>query len=363
MGDVAVIEPAVDGGGTGPGDSGPYAALRTGAVWFDRRTRARTLFRGAHAVETVSGLVTNDVKALAVGQGQYAAALTPKGKIVADVRIFRVPEGVLVDAGPLAAEGWRQLVRRYVNPRTTPYTDLSASVADVGIFGARAAVALASALGLARESLMALAPYGSLAIPGADRAANGAVELGAIVLRVPDLGVDGFDLLVPSAGWDGALGSLADANVIAGNADVWTVARIEAGRPEWGVDIDDSTIPQEANFDELGAISYTKGCYTGQETVARIHFRGHVNRHLRGLRLAAPVLPAPRAAVVSESGDAAGDVRSATHSPRLGPIALAMLRRELSIGDRVVVRWDALEHCSAGEVSATVTDLPFAPPV
>ena len=68
--------------------------------------------------------------------------------------------------------------------------------------------------------------------------------------------------------------------------EAWDIARVEAGRPEWGIDMDDNTIPQEANFDALHAISYTKGCYVGQETVARVHFRGHVNKHLRGVRAA-----------------------------------------------------------------------------
>ena len=78
----------------------------------------------------------------------------------------------------------------------------------------------------------------------------------------------------------------------------WEIARIENGRPEWGIDIDETTIPQEANLEELHAISYTKGCYTGQEVVARIHFRGHVNRHLRGLRLGHSEPPVERSVVL-----------------------------------------------------------------
>ena len=89
-----------------------------------------------------------------------------------------------------------------------------------------------------------------------------------------------------AAVWDAAV----HARATPGGLAVWEVARVEAGRPEWGIDMDDATIPQEANFDELGGISYTKGCYTGQEVVARVHFRGHVNRTIRGLRAAVVVL-------------------------------------------------------------------------
>ncbi|HVE77862.1 MAG TPA: folate-binding protein YgfZ, partial [Gemmatimonadaceae bacterium] len=115
------------------------------------------------------------------------------------------------------------------------------------------------------------------------------------------------------------------------------------------------TIPQEANLDELRAISYTKGCYTGQETVARVHFRGHVNRHLRGLRAVTPAA-LPTQAPIVDGERPVGDVRSAVVSPRLGSIALAMVRREVAAGATVTVRW------VGGETRADVTPLPFALP-
>ena len=115
----------------------------------------------------------------------------------------------------------------------------------------------------------------------------------------------------------------------------WEIARVEAGRPEWGIDIDDTTIPQEANFDELDAISYTKGCYIGQEVVARVHFRGHVNRHLRGLRAGERRdAPPTGAQLIDDSGNHVGDVRSSVASPRLGGIAIGMVRREVEPGRR-----------------------------
>jgi folate-binding protein YgfZ len=111
---------------------------------------------------------------------------------------------------------------------------------------------------------------------------------------------------------------------------------VEAGLPRFGLDMDGETIPQEANLDQLGAISFNKGCYTGQEVVARIHFRGHVNRHLRWLTASEPL---PSGAVVLDTdGKAVGDVRSSVVSPTRGPLAMAMVRREIEPGTDVRVR-------------------------
>src|SRR5256714_10652065 len=109
-----------------------------------------------------------------------------------------------------------------------------------------------------------------------------------------------------------AVGALKEkchaASVAEGGNDTWEIARIESGRPQWGVDMDESTLPQEANFDELGAISYTKGCYIGQETVARVHFRGHVNRFLRRLRFVTRPAPPKGAELVDETGKVIGEI-------------------------------------------------------
>jgi folate-binding protein YgfZ len=313
-----------------------YAALRTGAVAIDRSQRARWRFTGPKAPETMTGLVTNDVVALANGQGQYAALLTPKGKIIADVTIYRVATGLVLDVPPRAAAGFAETIRKYVNPKVVAYEDETAATCDVGAYGVRSAAIVAQAVGLAPEALAALPPHGHLS------AADG------LVVRVPTLGLDGFAVIAPASERDTMWQRLLAAGAVAGSAAVWDVARVEAGRPEWGVDIDETTIPQEAGFDELGAISYTKGCYTGQETVARIHFRGHVNRHLRGLRMNDDVQP-PATTLVDHTGKPVGDIRSTVRSPRLGAIALAMLRREVEIGATIL----------AGETPVTVTSLPF----
>jgi len=118
--------------------SAEYEALHNRAAVFDRSHRGRLRVNGPRAAEMVTGLVTNDVSALVPGQGCYAAALTAKGKIVADVRVFVEEDGVLVDAPPRAAGAWAAMVRKFVNPRIAPHTDESASLRDIGIFGATA---------------------------------------------------------------------------------------------------------------------------------------------------------------------------------------------------------------------------------
>ncbi len=328
--------------------SAEYDALHSACAIFDRSHRGRVRVRGSKAAEMVAGLVTNDVIGLTPGQGCYAAALSAKGKIVADLRVLVQEDSVLTDVPPRATEAWVAMVKKYINPRVAPYADESASTRDIGVYGPNARHVVAAITGIPATALSALAPY-----------AHATVEIGGmpvLVLRAPDLGsVDGYELVMAGdlfpALWQGA----TDAGAVPAGLEAWEVARVEAGRPEWGIDMDDSTIPQEANFDELHAISYTKGCYVGQETVARVHFRGHVNRHLRGIR-AAGMEPPPSGATLHAAdgvggGAPVGDVRSAVRSPRLGGIALAMVRREVEPDAVLVARWGGGDGDTEGDVA------------
>jgi tRNA-modifying protein YgfZ len=144
-----------------------YGALRTGAMLVDHSHRHRSRITGARAAETLAGLVTNDVKSLVIGQGQYAAALTPKGKIVADLRILARPGNVfLLDTGRRAAEGWMSVLRKYVNPRSAPYADVSEEFAVIGLYGPHARRLIAQHFAVTPESLAALAAYSQI---GAER--------------------------------------------------------------------------------------------------------------------------------------------------------------------------------------------------
>ncbi len=316
-------------------EASEYVAMRSGALLIDRGDRLRIRFGGSRAAELVNGLVTNDVAALSAGQGQFAAALTPKGKIAADVRIFADAEGLLTDTSPRAAGNWRDIVKKYVNPRVAPYRDLTAELGDLGVFGPKSRRVVAAATGADDAALSALHPYYHLQVM------EGAARI--MIARNDDLDLEGYEIFAPASLDLMMRDRLLAAGAIPGSARVWEIARIEAGRPEWGIDMNDSTIPQEANFDELGAISYTKGCYTGQETVARVHFRGHVNRFLRRLHFVSASVPPTNAELVDDSGTIVGDVRSVAISPRHGGVAMAMVRREVAPGTTLHARWDGGE--------------------
>jgi folate-binding protein YgfZ len=312
-------------------DANEYAALRSGALIIDRSDRVRIRFGGQRAAEIVTGLVTNDVLSLQPGHGQYAAALTPKGKIAADVRIFADNDGLLTDTSPRASVNWREIVTKYVNPRVAPYRDVTAETRDIGVFGPKARHIVSEATRADPVALGALHPYAHIS------AEFGGGQI--LIIRAAEIEAEGYEMIVPAAAERALRDKLLAQGAISGSSHTWNIARIEAGRPEWGIDMNDSTIPQEANFDALGAISYTKGCYTGQETVARVHFRGHVNRFLRKIHFVSASIPPTSAELVNDAGEVVGDVRSVALSPRHGGVALAMVRREVAAGATLHARW------------------------
>jgi folate-binding protein YgfZ len=258
-----------------------------------------------------------------------------------------------VDVPARAADGWATLIRKYVNPRLASYRRETARVRSFGVYGVRARDAVAEAFSLPPAALGTLPPYAHATVETREGTMH--------VARVPDLGLDGFVVYAPAAAIDASWARVArEPGVAPGGQRAWDVARIEAGRPEWGIDIDEATIPQEGNFDELHAISYTKGCYTGQEVVARVHFRGHVNRHLRGLGYSPDGGPiATGARLIDENGRDVGDVRSVAISPRLGGIAIGMVRREVAPGATLVARPTTPSPGPDADRLVTVAPLPF----
>ncbi len=313
------------------GDAGgEYHDLRHGALLIDRSERGRGMAEGDKVRATLTGLVTNDVSALEPGFGLRAVALTAKGKVIADVRIFCLaPDRLWIDIAPRSAAAWWEMVRKYVNPRLARLRDEAALWRHFTIAGPDARGVMTQVTGLSAEILDAVPPDGirEISVPRALR-----------VARNNEIGLEAWDLWVVEAEAADLRAKALAAGAVSGGLIAWEIARVEHGRPEFGLDMDENTIPQEANLDDWHAISYTKGCYTGQETVARVHFRGHVNRHLRGLRFdAANGLP-PGAELFDAEGNVVGDVRSSVLSPRLGPIALGMVRREIASGTVLVGR-------------------------
>ncbi len=349
-----------------------YDTARNGAIWFESCGRWLRL-NGAGAIDSLNGLVTNDVRTLAIGAGMYAAALTSRGRMISDLGMMREREdAVLLLVPECAVEGILNMMRKYINPRLARTTDESALWTTFSLYGSDLDRAV-EALGMRHFSHKGMIE----ALPVPERVfgwpewqmAEGRIDSAPLrAVRMPDLGdVPGMLLAVPvehaaavRASLEALIGALASRNV----ADV---LRIEGGRPMMGIDMDENTIPQEANLDDLRAISYAKGCYTGQETVARVHFRGHVNRYLQALNSPEPL--ARHAQLFNADGKIVGDVRSTAISPRLGPVAIAMIRREIGPGSIVWARrraasalgaeasqdHDALTEVSVGSLPFTLT--------
>ncbi|MEO7362472.1 MAG: glycine cleavage T C-terminal barrel domain-containing protein, partial [Gemmatimonadaceae bacterium] len=313
------------------GELPAYEMLQTGAVVFELGARHISVFTGEKAVDALNGLVSNDLMPLAVGRGVYAAALTPKGKMLADVSIFRTePQTFLVESTEHAGREWYAMVKKYVNPRLAKYRDDSAAVASIGVYGP-AAPALLARLGVGGMGDESIADAMEQGLRAWSDWANASFVLSGEnvrLVRAPHLGsTPGFVILAPMAARADVVKNLKRVGAAVGSDSLWQLASLEGSRPLLGYDMDANTIPQEANLDDWSAISYEKGCYTGQETVARLHFRGHVNKHLRGLRSDTALTPGEP--VFDGNGKLVGDVRRSGLSPRLGAIAIAMLRREL----------------------------------
>ena len=232
-----------------------YEALHTRAAGYSTEPSWAASREGARAGEMVTGMVTNDVSALAPGQGCYAAALTAKGKIVADVRVFVEEEGILIDAPPRAAAAWAAMVKKFVNPRIAPHSDESATLRDLGIFGVSARHVVSELTGVQAPALTALAPYAHVSVQ-----LDGATLL---VAKVPDLEVEGFELIVPAEAftplWTRAVAEGAvPAGLEAGH-------RARRGGALSGDRHRRQHDPQEANFDAPARDLHTKGCYVGQK--------------------------------------------------------------------------------------------------
>jgi tRNA-modifying protein YgfZ len=305
-----------------------YRELREGAGLVDRAERATLEVTGSDAAEFLQGQVTNDVEALAPGTGCYAAMLNPKGRVVADMRILRTGDEVFVlDTEAEAHEAVLKDLRMYKIGRQVQIADTTAERVVMSLLGPRAGEVAEAALG----AQPALGEHAS-------------VDAGGTLLVRTDLGVD---LIGASESAADVRAELRDAGAREVSVQAAEILRIESGRPRHGVDLTAENLPAEAGIVER-AVSFTKGCYVGQEPVARMHYKGHPNRHLRGLRLGAAT---DSGTPLFAGGKEVGRITSAALSPALGPIALALVRREVTPGDAVSVGADGPE--------ARVVELPF----
>lgn len=309
------------------------ARLKTGPVVVPDRMAVFAI-EGPQAVACLQGLLTNDVAGPGDDALIYGALLTPKGMIVADAWVFRQGGGLTLLVEPAAQEAVAEGLRRQLPPRLARATDRSADWSVAWILGP----AVEAGTVVARALAVGAGPPSPLPSPGRTMAwsAGGAdVRLGCAPAGAP------FAWLVagPASAVLGVVTALGQAGAAPGDRADLRVARVLAGTPTLGAEIGPRTLPQEVRFDELGGVSYVKGCYVGQETVARLHFRGRPNWLLRGLVPAAPA-PAPSDdAGVRKEGRLVGRVTTALAVDGMVHLALASIRREVETGLEVDAPW------------------------
>ena len=330
-----------------------YRALVEGAGVLERAERGRLRLTGADRRTYLQGILTNDIAALEPGTGCYAAMLTPNGRMITDMRVLELGDSVLIDLDQTLAPAIRERLDQFIFAEDVAVANESASLAQLGVYGPRAAQILAEVIAELRTEggrtpdstqLGGLRPYDNMRV---DAGAP------AVVAASDDFGIAGFEVFLASPAADALSRALIARGAMAVNRETADVCRVEAGRPLYGVDMDQDTIPLEAGIEDR-AISHTKGCYVGQEIIIRVLHRGHgrVARKLVGLTIDGPV-PA-RGDRINAGDRHTGTITSAVHSPALGrSIALGYVHRDhAEPGTRLTVGGPE------AQVPATIVPLP-----
>jgi folate-binding protein YgfZ len=316
-----------------------YRVLTEQCGLVDRSERGKLALSGAGAAEFLNGQVTNEVVALPPDKGCYAAFLTHKGKMLGDLRILVTEDQLLLDTERVALQALFDMIRRFKVGYQVELHKRTLESALLSLVGPATDEVIERALTASEET--------------SDRE-PGHKEHDHAVGRIDDAQVrlirtdTGIDVLCDADHGSRVSDALDAAGARPVSAEAAEIVRVEHGRPRYGVDIDDSTIPQEAGLNER-AVSFTKGCYVGQETVARLYYKGKPNRLLRGLRLSEPV----EAGAQLQLGEReVGRLTSAVLSPALGPVGLGLVRVQAEPGSTLSV--------GAHAATAVVTELPFA---
>jgi aminomethyltransferase len=327
-----------------------YRTLRETAGVLDLSFRGRICLLGNDRMRFLHGQITNDVKKLGAGEGCYAALTTAKGKMESDLNVFNLPDELLLDFEPGLTQKISQRLEKFIVADDVQIVDAAPHYGLLSVQGPKAAEVV-TAVGLGK------APEKNFAIVKISDATLGEIYL-ANQPRV-FAGKFGFDVFVPNQ----SLGAVADkliaaAKAVGGGACGWTAletARIEAGIPRFGADMDETNLPMEC--DVYGRMmSFNKGCYIGQEVLNRIHAIGHVAKEQRGLRLADDLKTLPqKGGKLFHDGKEIGYITSAVKSPALNEnIALGYVRREANqIGMELTLQ------TGAGEIAVKIVELPF----
>lgn len=323
--------------------AGEYAAAVEGVAVFDRSHRSRLSVTGRSPAQMMNGVLTGTMPlepvvgdhGLLEGRGTYHAVLTPKGRMVSDLTAYRLGTeegpGFLLDVPVAGHDGLLGHFGRYMPPRFARVVDVSSTTASISVVGSKAAETLVKTLPDFDVEASALRAGNEGRWLSTDHSGGG-----LILVRTEEVWPDAWTVFGSAASVRALWEVLVDAGATPAGLGVWATLRVEAGRPVYGSDMDDRTLPPEAGIVER-AIDQSKGCYTGQEVIVRIRDRGHVNRHLRRLELGEIVPPAKGTELLASdgSGKVVGEIRSVVQSPRFGGVlALAYVRRGV---ERVVL--------------------------
>ncbi len=328
-----------------------FDLLRHGAALVPRIGRSVVRVTGTERAAWLQGLLTNDVESLAAGQGCYAAWLTPQGRMTTDVIVLAEEDAITLEVPAALGEAVHRQLGAAIFAEDVLLTDEGQMWGMVGVHGPHAAGVVSRASVGSRPMADRLTAE---ALQGWPEFAHASLGPLGRVMRLDHYGAPGFVIRVPVEARDLWVSRLRLAGATPVAPEVVEFARIEAGRAEVLVDMDADTIPLEAGIEDR-AISFTKGCYVGQEVIVRIVHRGggRVARKLVGLRIGTSSTVAARAAVRADRGEI-GRVTSAAWSPRArGTVALAYVHRDF-VEPGTVVTVD----CKEGPASATVYALP-----
>jgi len=338
--------------------AGEYAAVRAaGAGLIDLSSRGRLLVSGTEAIQFLNGLITNDMKTLAQHSWMPAAFPTVQGRLIASVRVIRVQDQktagtdknvcptFLIDTEAATHASVLKTIERFTLAGDFRVNDVTTQTAMLSLQGRGARDIVRAVLG---ESASAVSSNEVVELRWPpDR------EVIVKVLRAPHTAEDGFDFVVPSPDASELFEAFKNAGAQPVGYEALEILRIEAGLPRYGVDMDETNIVTETTLED--AVSYTKGCYVGQEIIARIKYRGHVAKKLAGLKFEKVVPVAAGMAIQSADGKEIGKITSATNSPELScTIALGYLKYDY-LAPGIAVKVIAGE----AEFVAQVCELPF----
>jgi len=320
-----------------------YAAVRNGGAGvIDLSARGRMLVSGSEAVMFLNGLITNDMKTLAPNSWMAAAFPNVQGRLLAAVRVLNRGENFLIDTESATHETVGKLLDRFTLAGDFRVADVTDQIITLSIQGKAAP-----------KTLSEIFPEPPAMIPPQNLVLAQSPDYGAVtIIRATHTAEDGFDLFIEADRAPRLWKRLLEAGAKPFGMDALEVMRVEAGIPRYGIDMDESTVVSETNLDD--AISFTKGCYVGQEIIARIKYRGHVAKKLTGIVLDEDAsLNDP--AIFSADDKSIGRATSSTFSPRLNRrIALAYLKYDY-LASETSVKIGAGESRSTGKVS----ELPF----